>query len=92
MRTQGGGVMRSVSSAMVLVAVASVGQAETLNLDYEAVMHVRAVHSVPILDDPEHVAGTGAFRGLAIFPGDEVAVHRYEGWFDLTSGSGAYHG
>ena len=34
----------------------------------------------------------GAFKGLAIFPGGEVAAHRYEGWFDLKDGSGRFFG
>lgn len=59
---------------------------------YQAVMHVRDSHAMPVLDRANHIVGTGAFRGLAIFRNGDVAVHRYEGWFDLTDGSGKFHG
>lgn len=83
---------RCIAVVAALVCVSAVGRADSLELDYEAVMHVRETHSIQVLDDPEHLLGVAVFRGLAIFPDDEVAVHRYEGWFDLTSGSGRYHG
>jgi hypothetical protein len=83
---------RGLASAVVIFGLLSVGRAESLDLSYEAVMHVREVHAVQIFDDPQHVVGVGVFRGLAKFPDGEIAVHRYEGWFDLTRGSGTYHG
>lgn len=61
-------------------------------LAYRAVMYVAESHSAPILDNDAHVIGVGKFRGLAILPDDEIAVHRYEGWFDLTDGSGRFQG
>ncbi|MEM6460616.1 MAG: hypothetical protein AAF724_01730 [Pseudomonadota bacterium] len=67
-------------------------QAETVEHSYEAVMHVRSTHALPILDNPSHVVGIAEFRGLAIFEGGEITIHRYDGWFDITDGSGAFHG
>jgi hypothetical protein len=84
--------MRQVSNALLFVAGAAVpASAEDLTLSYEAVMHVREVNAIPVLDRVEHQVGIGRFRGLAIFP-DGVIVHRYEGWFDLTEGSGPFQG
>lgn len=66
--------------------------AAELNREYEAVMHVRSSNATPILDDKTHVVGIASFRGLAVFSPDDIAVHRYEGWFDLKTGAGAFHG
>lgn len=66
--------------------------AETITLSYQAVMHVNASHGAPVLDQPNHIVGIAAFRGIAIFSEDEIAVHRYDGWFDLENGSGKFHG
>lgn len=74
-----------------LVMIASV-EAKTLELPYQAVMQVRESRAVPVLDDKKHVIGTGAFKGLAIFADGKIALHRYEGWFDLKGGSGRFHG
>jgi len=76
---------------MGLLAAAPTYGAESKRT-YQAVMHVTDSHAGPVLDRPDHVVGTGAFRGLAIFRNGEVAVHRYEGWFDLEKGSGKFHG
>lgn len=80
-----------VSLLFILMAI-QVSAAQTVERKYEAVMHVRTSHNLPILEEKDHIVGIAAFRGLAIFPNDEVAVHRYEGWFDLTKGSGPFHG
>lgn len=66
--------------------------AETVDLQYEAVMHVRSTEALSVLDEPSHAVGIAAFRGLAIFEGGTVSVHRYEGWFDIKDGAGAFHG
>ncbi|MCG8696261.1 MAG: hypothetical protein MI806_34010 [Minwuiales bacterium] len=66
--------------------------AETVTLSYQAVMHVHASHGAPVLDQPNHIVGIAAFRGIAIFSEDDIAVHRYDGWFDLENGSGKFHG
>ena len=67
-------------------------RAGTIEHAYQAVMHVRDFHALSVLDRSGHVVGIAAFRGLAIFASGEVAVHRYEGWFDLIAGSGRFHG
>ena len=54
--------------------------------------HVASSQAEPVLDDQAHLVGVAAFRGLAIFPDAVVAVHRYDGWFDLDGGSGDYRG
>jgi hypothetical protein len=78
---------------MLLVLVLNQpADAKELNEAYEAVMHIQSSHSMPVLDDGDHVVGIAAFRGIAIFPEDNIAGHRYDGWFDLTKGSGTFHG
>ena len=77
---------------LLFLAATTPSRAEEITLDYQAVMHVRSSDSFPVLDDKSHIIGIAQFRGLAIFPGDNVVVHRYEGWFDLVRGSGKFHG
>ncbi len=77
---------------LLFLAVMTPSRAEEITLNYQAVMHVRSSDSFPVLDDKSHIIGIAQFRGLAIFPGDNVVVHRYEGWFDLVRGSGKFHG
>ncbi|WP_172298456.1 hypothetical protein [Pseudoruegeria sp. HB172150] len=67
-------------------------QAEQLEMSYEAVMHTAEVQTIEILDDPAHHVGIAKFRGIALFEAEKPIVHRYEGWFDLVDGSGAFHG
>lgn len=76
----------------LLLSLVPSAHAETFERAYEAVMHVRNAHAMPVLDSENHVVGTGAFKGLAIFADGEIAIHRYDGWFDLTAGSGKFHG
>ncbi len=78
-----------VATALALSGAAS---AKDLELDYEAVMHVRSSDSIGVLDNEAHRVGFAAFRGLAVFAEEGVTVHRYEGWFDLVNGSGPFHG
>jgi len=61
-------------------------------LRYQAAMHVRETHAMSVLDRAAHVIGIGAFEGPATFADGEVAIHRYEGCFDLVDGSGRFHG
>ncbi len=85
-------MMRSLfgfTFAMMLAVPAWAGE---MNLTYQAVMQVRSSHAMSVLDEAAHRLGIGAFKGLAIFPGGEVAAHRYEGWFDLKDGSGRFLG
>jgi len=63
-----------------------------VSFSYKAVMHVTASHAAPVLGDVSHLIGTGEFHGLAIFPENSIALHRYQGWFDLANGSGRYEG
>ncbi|WP_136659835.1 hypothetical protein [Nitratireductor sp. XY-223] len=85
--------MKQLLLAAILILAAVVPpRAETLSLDYQAVMHVRSSTAVPVLDDAAHLVGIAEFRGLAIFADGTVAVHRYDGWFDLEEGSGKFHG
>jgi hypothetical protein len=70
----------------------SVAVAEEVKLTYQAVMHVHKSRITPVLDNKKHVIGVGTFRGLALFPDEEPALHRYDGWFDLNEGSGPFHG
>ncbi|MDA4848083.1 hypothetical protein [Hoeflea poritis] len=85
-------MIRLVIAAALFLAAIGPLRAETLTLDYQAVMHVRASNATPILDNPDHLVGIAEFRGLAIFADGEIAVHRYDGWFDLVKGSGKFHG
>ncbi|WP_419909454.1 hypothetical protein [Hoeflea sp.] len=85
-------MIRLFLSALLIVTAIGVAHAETLTLEYQAVMHVRSSSATPVLDNASHVVGIAEFRGLAIFEGGEVAVHRYDGWFDLVDGSGKFHG
>ena len=78
--------------ALLALAFGGAAAAKNITLDYQAVMHIRDVHALPVLDDDSHQVGIGAFRGVAIFADDEVASHRYDGWFDLVDGSGGFHG
>ncbi len=55
-------------------------------------MHIHQSEALPVLDEKRYLMGVGAFRGFAIFPGEEVVRHRYDGWFDLADGSGPFHG
>lgn len=66
--------------------------AEEVKLRYQAVMHVDKSRAAPVLDNKKHVIGIGVFRGIALFPDQEPALHRYDGWFDLNEGSGPFHG
>ena len=85
--------MKQVLAGVLLLFIAIPPlNAEPLELSYQAVMHVRDSQSLPVLDRSDQVVGIAAFRGLAIFSEEEIAVHRYDGWFDLTDGSGPFHG
>ena len=55
-------------------------------------MHVRSTQAPPVLGDTSHVVGIAEFRGLAIFDGSKVTIHRHDGWFDIEDGSGSFHG
>lgn len=77
--------------ALALLPLSAANAAE-LKLVYQAVMHVQKSDALPVLDDKKHLMGIGAFRGIAIFPGDQLARHQYDGWFDLQEGSGPFHG
>ena len=81
-----------LATILACVLAAAPTYAASIKRTYQAVMHVRDAHASPVLDRPDHVVGVGAFRGLAIFKDGDVAIHRYEGWFDLTKGSGKFHG
>jgi hypothetical protein len=85
----------AVAAVAALSIVASVevdANAAEMQLAYEAVMHEEKSRAAPVLDDKKHVIGIAAFRGIAIFPEDELVSHRYDGWFDLNDGSGMFHG
>lgn len=83
---------RIVAGALLLGGLLAHGPTGAADLAYQAVMHVRTTHSAPVLDSKDHVIGVAAFRGLAIFDDGAVAVHRYDGWFDLQAGVGPFHG
>lgn len=86
------GAISRLCLVLWMMLAAGAASAEDMELDYQAVMHVRSSNAIAVLDDSDHLVGTAVFRGLAVFTGGEVAVHRYEGWFDLKSGSGPFHG
>ena len=85
--------------ALVALPFMAAGAAE-LKLNYQAVMHISKSEALPVLDNKKHLMGVGAFRGIAIFPGDQpgdrpgdqIVRHEYDGWFDLLEGSGPFHG
>jgi hypothetical protein len=85
--------MKRLCSVFLLLAMTTgLVQAKSVNRSYQAVMHVRESHAIKVLDSADHIVGVGTFRGLALFQNGEIAVHRYEGWFDLSKGSGKFHG
>jgi hypothetical protein len=63
-----------------------------LKLAYQAVMQAGKSDAAPVLDDKKHLIGIAAFRGIAIFAGEQLALHRYDGWFDLGEGGGSFGG
>lgn len=83
---------RSAVIILTLTVASLPAMAESVTMSYQAITHIRSAHSMPVLDIPNHSVGVAAFRGLAIFPKQQIAVHRYDGWFDLTDGSGKFHG
>lgn len=85
-------LIRLCAIAALLLLPFSEANAADLKLSYQAVMHINKSRAAPVLDDKTHVIGIGAFRGIAIFPGEEPVQHRYDGWFDLQEGSGQFHG
>lgn len=90
---QTGTIMRNLFTAAMSFALSiSSAYAEPIERTYQAVMFVRESHATKVLDKPNHVVGIGKFRGLAIFNNGEIAVHRYEGWFDFSDGAGKFHG
>ena len=85
--------MKTILSALLFALTISCGaQADTINRDYQAVMHITKSHAMEVFDDKKHVVGVAKFRGLAVFANGEIAKHRYEGWFDLREGEGKFHG
>lgn len=85
-------MVRLLLVACLVLATLIAARAETIEYNYQAVMHVRSTHELPVLDNASHIVGIAAFRGLAIFDGGNISVHRYEGWFDVDNGSGLFHG
>ncbi len=85
-------IYRSAAIALTLLAASLPATAEPITMSYQAITHIRSAHSTPVLDVPSHTVGVAAFRGLAIFPKQQIAVHRYDGWFDIKEGSGKFHG
>ena len=77
---------------LLLALLPHLAVAGEVTLNYDAVTVIRAAQTMPVLDDKSHVVGTGAFRGLATFEDGAQALHRYDGWFDLTDGEGPFHG
>lgn len=82
--------MRYVVLAFALFAADAA--AEEVTLTYTAVTHVRTAESEAILDNEAHRVGVATFRGLAIFDDGALAVHRYEGGFDLIDSVGPFFG
>ncbi len=83
---------RLLLAVAVIIAWAMDVRAETLDRTYQAVMHVRESQAIPVLGESRHSVGVARFRGIAVFADGELAVHRYEGWFDLVDGSGRFSG
>jgi hypothetical protein len=74
------------------LVAAGEARAQAQVLDFQVVAHTTAVHSLPIPGRDGHEIGVAAFRGLAIFPGDQIASHWYSGNFDFVKGSGRIAG
>ncbi len=85
---------RIFASIVVCSMLSSAGalRAEEQSLEFQAITHTTAVHSVPILGQDGHEVGVAAFRGLAIFPDEGIASHWYSGNFDFVNGSGKIEG
>ena len=81
-----------ITGLMLVLLPLSMARASDLTLNYQAVMHVDDANGIAVFEDDEHLIGTGAFSGIAIFGEDDIARHQYVGFFDLTDGSGAFHG
>ncbi|WP_108660327.1 hypothetical protein [Acuticoccus kandeliae] len=83
---------RALLATLALLLGSTGLSAETLERQYQAVMHVRKVETIPVFGASDHVVGIAAFRGLAVFDDEEVVLHRYEGQFDIRDGSGPFEG
>ncbi|MCF3934535.1 hypothetical protein L1787_14085 [Acuticoccus sp. M5D2P5] len=85
--------MIRASLAIAFFAATTIGaSADPVERAYRALMQVREVETIDVMGDTDHQIGVAAFRGLALFDDGEVALHRYEGGFDLTDGSGHFYG
>lgn len=89
--------MRTILTALTVALAATVAapaaRAEPMTLAYQAVMHVAESYAMPLLGNDRHVVGTAAFQGLALLEGgDDVAMHRYAGWFEIEGEAGRFHG
>ncbi|MEM1343889.1 MAG: hypothetical protein AAGI34_04820 [Pseudomonadota bacterium] len=65
---------------------------ERVHLDYRAVMQLGRSEALPPFDEPGRCHGVAEYRGLALFPDNQVVMHRYQGRYDLTDGSGDFEG
>ncbi len=85
-------MLRTISALLLLSMPVSAAWAEEMTLAYQAVMHAHKSRAAPVLDNKMHQIGIGQFRGIAIFQDEQIALHRYDGWFDLIEGSGPFRG
>lgn len=69
-------ICRSAAAVLALLTTVLPATAEPITLSYQAITHIRSAHSTPVLDAPNQIIGIAAFRGLAIFPKQQIAVHR----------------
>lgn len=84
-------LLASILLCCLALAPAPAGAEGTL-LEFQAVAHASEVHAAPVEGREGHAVGVAVFRGLAIFPGEEVAGHWYGGTFDFVDGSGRIEG
>lgn len=85
-------MLRTITALLLLSLPVSAAWAEEMTLAYQAVMHAQKSRAAPVLDNKKHQIGIAQFRGIAIFQDEQTALHRYDGWFDLTEGSGPFEG
>ena len=87
--------MRSLlvaAAGFICLSFAPAISAESLELPYQAVVHLTEEHHIDVTSEDKRRIGIAAFRGLAIFSGGELANYRYQGNYDFLGGSGPIRG
>jgi hypothetical protein len=79
-------------ASLVWMSLASGASAGSLELTYQAVVHLAVEHHVDVTAAEKRRLGIAGFRGLAIFGSGELANYRYQGTYTFRDGSGSFRG